>query len=90
MLGNFLSCSKVAKDPLRFRREGRYSLGMPQQKTASSRLEGRTSWFFSTYGRSLSSYDGDLRDPLVWSQERPVFVLFERGSSNSSPVGAGS
>ena len=81
MPGNFLSCSKVVKDPLRFRREGRYSLGMPQQKTASSRLEGRTSWFFSTYGRSLSSYDGDFRDPLVCPQERPVSKRVARGPS---------
>ena len=81
MSGNFLSCSKAVKDPLRFRREGRFSLGMPQQKTASSRLEGRTSWFFSSCGRSLSSYDGDLRDPLAWPQERPVTVRVERASS---------
>ena len=23
-------------------------------------------------GQVLSTYDGDLRDPLLWSQERPV------------------
>ena len=79
MSGNFLSCSKAVKDPLRFRREGRFSLGMPQQKTASSRLEGRTSLFFSSFGSSLSSYDGDLRDPFAWPQERPVSVQVERG-----------
>ena len=72
MSGNFLSCSKAVKDPLRFRSEGRFSLGMPQKKTASSRLEGRTFWFFSCCGRSLSSYDGEIRDPVAWTQERPV------------------
>ena len=81
MWGYFLSCSKAVKDALRFRREGHFSLGMPQQKTASSRLEGRTSWFFSSCGRSLSGYNGDLRDPLARPQERPVSVRVERGSS---------
>ena len=82
MSGNFLGCSKAVNDHLRFRREGRFALAMPQQKTASSRLEGRTSWFFSSCGRYLSSYDGDFRDPLAWPQERPVSVRFER-----SPLG---
>ena len=81
MSGNFLSCSKAMNDPLRFRRECRFSLGMPQQKTASSRLEGRTFWFFSSCGRSLLSYDGDLRDPLALPQERPFSVRVESGSS---------
>ena len=80
MSGNFLSCSKAVKDPLSFSREGRFSLGMPQQKTASSSLERRTSWFFWSCGRSLSSYDRDLRDPLAWPQDRPVSVRVERGS----------
>ena len=29
----------------------------------------------------LSSYDGDLRDPLWWPQERPVPMLVSRGLS---------
>ena len=28
----------------------------------------------------LSTYDGDLRDPLWWPQERPVPMLVARGS----------
>ena len=48
------------------------SLETPQQKWASSRLEGRTSCIFSVCVMSLSSYDGDLRDLLLWPQERPV------------------
>ena len=27
----------------------------------------------------LSTYDGDLRDPLCWPQERPVTILVARG-----------
>ena len=51
MSGNFLSCSKAVKDPLKFQRLGVISLETPQRKWASSRLEGRTSWIFSRYGR---------------------------------------
>ena len=29
----------------------------------------------------LSTYDGDLRDPLLWPQERPVPMLVARGPS---------
>ena len=49
-------------------------LGMLQQKMASSRLEGRTSWFLSSCIRSLWSFDGDLSDQLAWPQKRPVSI----------------
>ena len=51
MSGNFLSCSKGVKDPWKFHRLGVISLETPQQKWPSSRLEGRTSWIFSSCGR---------------------------------------
>ena len=51
MSGNFLSCSKGVKDLWKFRRLGMSSLETPQRKWASSRLEGRTSWIFSSCGR---------------------------------------
>ena len=51
MSGNFLSCSKGVKDPWKFQRLGVISLEKPQRKWASSRLEGRTSWIFSSCGR---------------------------------------
>ena len=79
MLGNFLSCSKGVRTLWKFQRLGVISLEKPQLKWASSRLEGRTSWIFSSWGRSLSSYDGDLRDPLCWAQERPVPMRVARG-----------
>ena len=51
MSGNFLSCSKGVKDPLEVREVGVISLETPQQKWASSRLEGRNSWILLTCGR---------------------------------------
>ena len=51
MLGNFLSCSKGVKDLLKFQRLGVISLETPQRKWDSARLEGRTSWIFSSCGR---------------------------------------
>ena len=47
------------------------SLETPQRKWASSRLEGRTSWIFSSCAGALYLH-GDLRDPLWWPQERQV------------------
>ena len=49
MSRNFLSCSKGVKDP--FQSLGVNSLETPQRKWASSRLEGRTYWIFSSCGR---------------------------------------
>ena len=51
MSGNFLSCSKGVKHPLEVPELGLNSLETPQRKWASSRLEGRTSWIFSSCGR---------------------------------------
>ena len=34
----------------------------------------------------LSTYVGDLRDPLWWPQERPVPRLVVRGPRDSSPI----
>ena len=52
MSGNFLSCSKGVKTLWKFQRLGVISLGTAQRKRASSRLEGRTSWIFSSCCRS--------------------------------------
>ena len=49
--GNFLSCSKGVKDPLEVPEARLISLETPPRKWASSRLEGRTSWMFSSCGR---------------------------------------
>ena len=36
---------------------------------------------FLEFPQVLSTYDGDLRDPLWWPQERPVPMLVTRGLS---------
>ena len=51
MSGNFLSCSKVVKDPLDVAEVRSDYPETPQHKCASSRLEGRTSSIFSSCGR---------------------------------------
>ena len=51
MSGNFLSCRKGVNHPWKFQRLDVISLEKPQRKWASSRLEGRTSWIFSSCGR---------------------------------------
>ena len=51
MSGILLSCSKGVKDLLEVQRLDVISLERPQRKWASSRLDGRTSWIFSSCGR---------------------------------------
>ena len=51
MSGNLLRCSKVVKDPLEVAEVRSDYPETPQHKCASSRLEGRTSWIFSSCGR---------------------------------------
>ena len=51
MSGNFLSCSKGVKDPLEVPHVRCVSLETAQRKWASSRLEGRISWIFSSWGK---------------------------------------
>ena len=48
MSGNFLSCSKGVKDPWKFQMLDVISLDTPHWKWASFRLDGRTSWIFSS------------------------------------------
>ena len=50
-VGNFLSCSKGVNDPLDFPGLDVIILETPQRKWASSILEVRTSWIFSSCGR---------------------------------------
>ena len=51
ILRNFLSCSQGVRTPWKFERLGVISLETSHWKWASSRLEGRTSWIFSSCGR---------------------------------------
>ena len=89
MSGNFLSCSNGEKDPLDFQMLDLISLETPQRKWASSRLEGRTSWIFSSCGRcsrlttgTSGNHSGGLR-----KGQSPCELL--GGSQDSSPVDAG-
>ena len=61
MSENFLSCSKGVKDPLEVPGLVVNSLETPQRKWASSRLEGRTSWMFSSCGRCSRLTKGTSR-----------------------------
>ena len=70
--GNFLSCSKGVKDPLEvpeFKCD--YPLVASEEMgLISPGLENLLD--FLELRQVLSTYDGDLRDPLWWPQERPV------------------
>ena len=72
MSGNFLSCKKGLKDPLEvpevrceYLRDASAEMGLisPGGENLLDFLELR---------QVLSTYDGVLRDPLWWTQERPV------------------
>ena len=79
MPGNFLSCSKGVKDPLE----------VPDDRCDYSRDASAEMGLISPGGENLldflflqkvlSTYDGDLRDPLLWPQERPVPMRVARG-----------
>ena len=73
-----------------FQRDHGISFETLQWERASSRDDGGTKFFFfclfvflAVAGRVgfLSSYDGELRDPLVWPQGSPVSIQVVRGSA---------
>ena len=79
MSGNFLSCSKGVKDPLEvpevrcdYPRDASVEIGIisPRGENLQDFLELR---------QVPSTYDGALRDPLWWPQERPVPMRVARG-----------
>ena len=72
MSGNFLSCSKGVKDPLEV---PEVRCESPRDASAEMGLispGGENPLDFLELRQVLSTYDGDLRDPLWWPQERPV------------------
>ena len=72
MSGNFLSCSKGVKDPLEV---PELRCDYPGDASAENVLissGGENLLDFLELRQVLSPYDGDLRDPLWWPQERPV------------------
>ena len=72
MLGNFLSCRKGVKNPVEV---PEVSFDWPRDASAEMGLilpGGENLLDYLELRQVLSTYVGDLRDPLWWSQERPV------------------
>ena len=79
MSGNFLSCSKGVKNPLEV---PEVRCDYPRDASAEMGLispEGENLLDFLELQQVLSTYDGDLSDPLWWPQERPVPMRVARG-----------
>ena len=78
MLGNFLSCRKGLKDPVEV---PEFSFDWPRDASAQMDLispGGENLLDFLELRQVLSTYDGDLRDPLWCPQERPVTMRVAR------------
>ena len=79
MSGNFLSCSKGAKDPLEV---PEFKCDYPLVASVEMGLispGGDNLLDFLELGQVLSTYDGDLRYPLWWAQERPIAMRVALG-----------
>ena len=79
MSGNFFSCSKGVKDTLEV---PEVRCDLPGDALAEMGLispGGENLLDFLELRQMLSTYDGDLRDPLWWPQERPVPMRVARG-----------
>ena len=79
MSGNFLSYSKGVKDPLEVRV---VRCDLPGDASVEMGLispGGENLLVFPKLREVLSTYDGDLRNPLWWPQERPVPMRVARG-----------
>ena len=79
MSENFLSCSKGVKNPLEV---PEVRCDYPRDASAEMGLispEGENLLNFLELQQVLSTYYGDLRDPLWWPQERPVPMRVARG-----------
>ena len=79
MSGNFLSCSKGVKDLLEI---PEVRCDYPREASGDMGLispGGQNLLDFRELQQVLSNYNGDLRDPLWWPQERPVTMRGARG-----------
>ena len=77
--GAFWVASRVSSTISNFKRESGISLQTLQREEASSHDDGGTSWF-SQVAAGFSSYDGELREPLVLPQGCPISIRVARGS----------
>ena len=85
MSGNFLSCSKGVNEPLEV---PEIRCDSPRDASAEMGLispAGENLLDFLELRQVLSTYDGDLRDPLWWAQERPVPMEVARGPLRIPP-----
>ena len=76
---NFLCCCKGVKDPLDI---PEFRCDFPRDTSAEMGLispAGENLVYFLKLWQVLSTYEGDLRDPLWWPQERPVPMRVARG-----------
>ena len=76
---NFLSCSKGVKDPLEV---PEFRCDLPRDTSAEMGLispGGENLLDFLVLRPVLSTFDGDLRDPFWWPQERPVPMRIASG-----------
>ena len=79
MSGNFLSCSNGVKDPLEV---PEFKCDYPLVASVEMGLMsagGENILDFLELRQVLSTYDGDIRDPLWWTQERPVHLRVAQG-----------
>ena len=79
MSGNFLSCSKGVKDPLEVPEVRCYKPRVASAEMGLISPGGANILDFLELRQVLSTYDGDLRDPLWWPQERPVPMRVTQG-----------
>ena len=79
MSGNFLSCSKGVKNPLEVPEVRCEYPGDLSTEMGLISPGGENLLDFLELRLVLSTYDGDLRDPLWWPPERPVPMLIARG-----------
>ena len=93
MSGIYLSCSKGVKDPLEFPEAGVISLETSVRKWASSRLEGKPTWIFSSCGTCsrLTMGTSGTRSGGFKKGQSPCELLggLTGASRVSSPVDAG-
>ena len=77
MSGNCLNCSKGVNDLLEFQSLEVISIVKPQRKWASSRLEGKTSWVFSSCGRCsrLTTGTSETRSGGLRNGQSPCELL---------------
>ena len=77
--GTFWVASRVSSTVSNFKRERGISLEMLQQERASSRMMGEPRGF-SGVAAGFSSYDRELREPVVLPQGNPISIRVARGS----------